>query len=112
MNSVKPPRKSSFGPYRSPSRPAVISSTAYTSTYALRIHRISSSDALRLVLMSGTAMFTIVVSSRIMKKPMQRMLSTSHGLRGRVVPESPATVGALVPVPLAMTTSGQGVDKS
>jgi hypothetical protein len=33
--------------------------------------------------MSGIAMFTMVVSSRIMKKPRQSVASTSHGLAGR-----------------------------
>src|SRR5574342_7721 len=48
--------------------------------YAFRIHSTWSSGAFRLSTMFGTAMFTIVVSSNVMKKPRQSTDSTSHGL--------------------------------
>src|SRR4029077_4413061 len=67
-------------PNRSPNRPAVISSTVYTSRYALMTQRIWSSVALSPVLIAGIATFTIVVSSRIMKKPVVKTSKTSQGL--------------------------------
>src|SRR5579859_3833501 len=48
--------------------------------YAFSTHRIWSSVVLRPVLMAGMATFTIVVSSRIMKKPVVKTNRTSHGL--------------------------------
>src|SRR5215831_16364072 len=43
-------------------------------------HRIWSSVVFSPALMAGIATFTIVVSSMIMKKPVVRTSSTSHGL--------------------------------
>src|SRR5919204_3993035 len=48
--------------------------------YALTTHRIWSSVVFSPVLIDGMATFTIVVSSMIMKKPVVRTRSTSHGL--------------------------------
>src|SRR6185436_12043598 len=48
--------------------------------YAFRIQRMSDSDAPRLSLIAGIAMFTIVVSSWIMKNPRQRTVRTTQGL--------------------------------
>ena len=91
-NTVRPIRKSRFAPTMSPSRPPVISSDAYAMVYALTIHSTWSSEACRLTVSAGTAMFTIVVSSRIMKKPRQRIASTSQGRR------LPSVVSAAVSV--------------
>src|SRR2546423_15024839 len=48
--------------------------------YAFSTHRISSSAAPKPALIAGIATFTIVVSSRIMKKPVVSTSNTSQGL--------------------------------
>src|SRR4051794_8249942 len=61
--------------------------------YALMTQRTSDKDASRCSLICGIAMFTIVVSSRIMKKPRQRTTRTSQGLYLR----SAVTSGGVMP---------------
>ena len=68
------------GPIRSPSLPAVMTSTASTRAYALITQRMSSSDAFSFVIMLGIAMLTIVRSSRVMKNPSETTSNTAHGL--------------------------------
>ena len=80
VKTTRPARKSCLGPYRSPRRPAVISSTAYTRMYAFKIHSTSDRPASRCRLICGMATFTIVVSNRIMKKPRHKAVRISHGL--------------------------------
>src|SRR2546430_7131010 len=63
--------------------------------YEFRIQRMSDSDACSLSLIAGIAMFTIVVSNRIMKKPRHRMDSTSHGLCLRSACSAGAVIGEL-----------------
>ena len=80
VKTISPIRKSCFGPYRSPRRPAVISRTAYTRMYAFKIHSTSDRPAFRCRLICGMATFTIVVSSRIMKKPRHSAVRINQGL--------------------------------
>src|SRR6187431_617708 len=83
-----------LGPNRSPRRPVISSGTAYASRYAEVTHTtlsrllVSGSSA---ALMAGFATDTIVVSTRIMKKPMTSAHRAGHGPRSCVL-----DVGAFV----------------
>src|SRR5215469_10116994 len=77
MNRLRLPRTS-------PSRPMVITSTVSTMTYPLMTQPICASEACSPRRMSGIAMFTIVRSSSVMKKPRPRVSSTAHSLPRRL----------------------------
>ncbi len=79
MNTVMPAANRVRGPTRSPSRPAVMTSTASTRAYAFITQSTSSNDACSLVIMLGMAMLTIVKSSNVMKNPSEMTTSTAHG---------------------------------
>src|SRR5215475_6245213 len=79
MNRLRLPRTS-------PSRPMVMTSTASTMTYPLMTQPICASEACSPRRMSGIAMFTIVRSSSVMKKPRPRVSSTAHSLPRRLRP--------------------------
>src|SRR6266700_3547515 len=72
--------------------------------YAFRTQRISSSGALSPLLMAGIATFTIVVSSRIMKKPVVSTTRTNQGLVRALamVPPKPFLTGADSHFPLQL----------
>ncbi len=64
----------------SPRRPAVTSSTAIARVYALIVHSSAESDAPRSFWIDGSATFTTVLSSMIMKS--EKLIAASvHHLR-------------------------------
>src|SRR3954452_2575240 len=77
-----------LGPNRSPSRPVISRGTAYASRYAEVTHTTLSRlfvSGSRAALMAGFATDTMVVSTRIMKKPMTRAQRAGQGLRAGAV---------------------------
>ena len=89
LNRAMPAVNMGLGPIRSPSLPAVMTSTASTRAYALITQRMSSSDACSFVSMLGIAMLTIVRSSRVMKNPSETTSNTAHGLPRNFFTTSP-----------------------
>jgi hypothetical protein len=79
-NTLTPKKKARRRPKMSPRRPAVTSSTAIASVYALIVHSSAESDAPRSSWIEGSATFTTVLSSMIMKS--EKLIAASvHHLR-------------------------------
>src|SRR5665647_2320556 len=81
VNSTIPATKSLRRLQRSPKRPSVTRRTANTRMQAFITHSMLPKLVSKYPWMCGMAMFTIVPSSRIMKRPRQRTASTAHGFR-------------------------------
>ena len=67
-------------PNMSPSLPPVISNAANVNAYAVTIHSSDEIDMCRLCSIAGSATFTIVLSSMIMKRPKATAPSVHHFL--------------------------------
>src|SRR3954447_706771 len=78
--TTTPDRNIRRRPKMSPSRPPVTSSTAKLSVYAFTVHSSDESDALRSRWIDGSATFTTVLSSMIMKSA-KHMAPRVHHLR-------------------------------
>src|SRR3954447_21994821 len=96
-NTTTPPRKTVRRPKMSPMRPPVTSSTANVSVYAFTVHSSEEMLACRSRWIDGSATFTTVLSSMIMKSAKHIAASVHHlrlssfrrirsGICGRVLP--------------------------
>ena len=106
VNTVSPMRYTRRGPKRSPRRPVMSSGTAYESRYALVAHSVAVIVVLRPVMMVGFATDTIVVSTRIMKKP-----STSDHSAGQGRITAPRASVCIPPAYAALTTTNPRTPK-
>ena len=78
MKSAIPIRKSRVWPYRSPSRPPSSRKPPKVNRYALTTQASDVGEKPRSLRIDGSATFTIVVSSTIIRSPQQRMISASQ----------------------------------
>ena len=81
VNSVIPPRKSRRWPNRSPSRPPSSRNPPKVIMYALTTHASDACENPRSSRIEGSATFTIVTSSTIIRSPRQRTARASHFAR-------------------------------
>ena len=89
VKSAMPATNRRRWPNRSPSRPPRSMKPPKVSMYALTTHASEASEKPRLSWIDGSATFTIVVSSTIIRSPMQRTISASQRCLRSMVMASP-----------------------